>query len=253
MVPILRNVAERLESARVARLPRYRGGTTKLPGCSFEFTDAASFLATYDSVFGARCYHFKTKKKDPRILDCGANTGLVSFYLKKVFPGARITAFEPDKVTCAVLRRNVEKLGVEVVEAAVWTGKGATSFLPDGADGGKVIEAGSGIQVATVALADYLQEDIDLLKLDVEGAEIPVLQSCDGKLARVRNLVVEYHDRENVEQKLDELLSLLRENAFKYQVFSKTGPVKPLANDFGPGKAPLMLDIFCTRSASGER
>ena len=253
MPALLRPIFDRLEAARIARLPERKGGTTNLPGTRFEFIDPASFLATYASVFGARCYHFRTQSEQPRILDCGANTGLVSLYLKKVFPGSRITAFEADPSICSVLQRNLQGLGVDIIEAAVWTEDGTARFSQDGADGGKLLSTDEvGVTVSTVDLRDYLHDRIDFLKIDIEGAEIPVLQACDGHLDSVQNIAVEYHDREGHDQQLDVLLDVLRRNKFKYQVFSKQGPVKPLANRFGPGRVPLMLDIFCTRNGAGS-
>ncbi len=48
--------------------------------------------------------------------------------------------------------------------------------------------------VRTVRLADYLIGDrIDLLKIDIEGAEVPVLEDCAARLDWVDRVFVEYH------------------------------------------------------------
>lgn len=230
--------------------PRNKRGRTRLPGSLFFYPDGPSFASTYQSIYSQRCYHFYTAMKAPRILDCGANTGLATLYFKKNFPHAEITAFEPDPKIAGYLRENL-KLGgindVDVVEAAVWKNDGEMKFQPDGADGGSLVASGEGIPVKTVDILKWMHQPIDLLKMDIEGAEMQVLEHCHPKLGNVRNIAVEYHEQRGEPQYLERLLSLLSEAGFRYHVFSKGGPVKPLANRYGPEDTPQMLDIFACK------
>jgi FkbM family methyltransferase len=236
---------------RMRRLPRKKAGYACLLEQRFIYPDAASFVSTYESIINHRCYHFHTNMTAPRILDCGANTGMATLYFKKIYPAARITAFEPDPTIAGYLRENL-KLGgindVDVVEAAVWKSEGGMTFLPDGADGGALVASGKGISVKTIDILKWMDAPIDLLKMDIEGAEMEVLEHCEKQLTNVQNIAVEYHERLGEPQYLDQLLSLISKAGFKYHVFSKGAAVKPLANRFGPGGAPQMLDIFARRA-----
>jgi FkbM family methyltransferase len=136
----------------------------------------------------------------PVILDCGANIGYTVLHYKRQFPGARITAFEPDPQFAPILRRNLARNGVddvEVVEAAAWTSDGRARWTMEAKDGSRLTtgspQPGQVLTVATVDLARYLDRDIDLLKMDIEGAEFEVLPHIASRLARVKNVIVECH------------------------------------------------------------
>jgi len=232
---------------KLTRMPRKTSGMVSLGGFKFNYIDAASFLSTYKSIFTDRVYHFISNKENPRILDCGANIGLASIYLRSVFPKAIITAFEPDPIIIGILKKNLAPANVEVIEAAVWNQSGEISFKSDGADGGCLEPNQLGCSVPTIRLADWLQEPIDFLKIDIEGAELPVLRDCGNLLKFVQNIAVEYHESSNGSQNLDELLKILSDNGFRYHLHSKRQPIKPLANRFGPKNCGQMLDIFACR------
>ena len=181
---------------------------------------------------------FETGNPAPRILDCGANVGLASLFFKRRYPSARITAFEADPAIAALLAHNLRANGaadVEVVAAAVWTGAGEISFQTDGADAGAVASlggarGGAAVRVPTIRLADRLAgERIDLLKLDIEGAESVVLPDCAGVLENVNAILLEVHEFDPDHRRCPDLLQLLGRNGFAYAVTHVT----PL-----PGRTP---------------
>lgn len=74
-------------------------------------------------------------------------------------------------------------------------------------------------QVEAVLLSSYLDRTVDLLKLDVEGAELKVLRELAGKrkLDLIQQMIVEYHyDLSNPDNSLGELLRILEESGFRY-------------------------------------
>ena len=52
-----------------------------------------------------------TATSTPRILDCGANVGLASLFFRRLYPQARITAFEADPALFAILEANLDANG----------------------------------------------------------------------------------------------------------------------------------------------
>lgn len=79
-------------------------------------------------------------------------------------------------------------------------------------------------------------ERVDLLKLDIEGAETAVLLEAERDLARVDRIMVEYHSFVDRPQALDELPALLRRQSFRVYIETQTRAVRPflgIQNDRG--------------------
>jgi FkbM family methyltransferase len=125
--------------------------------------------------------------------DVGAHIGIHSLVAARV--GARVVAFEPAPDSAARLRAAAAEngLAVEVVEAALGKEEGEIGLFADPrydrADAGVRSLAGSGPQVAT-ARATTLDacglDRLDVLKVDVEGAEAAVLEGARDTLTRLR-------------------------------------------------------------------
>jgi FkbM family methyltransferase len=142
------------------------------------------------------------------ILDLGANTGYASAFFASRFPAARILAVEPDPGNYKFCLRNVAPDGgrVNVMQGAVW-GKQARLALTrenscDGRDWStRVVEAAPGTNAEVQGwdmktLLDMAhQNDVDLVKIDIEGSEAEVFAANASQwLPRVRNICVELHD-----------------------------------------------------------
>jgi FkbM family methyltransferase len=214
--------ALRKEMRRLARIPRHVPGHTNLLLRPIQFVDAASMVSAYREIWQREIYSFIARTEEPAIIDCGANIGLATLYWKSKHPRARITAFEPDPDVFATLERNCSHWNagdVKLVNAAVWDNcESVLNFAKVGADAGHVTDLESAeinIKVNTVRLHNYLHSPVDLLKIDIEGAEWRVLRDCEPLLANVRNIFVEFHSFVGKEQDLDEILSTLRKTGFR--------------------------------------
>jgi FkbM family methyltransferase len=149
------------------------------------------------------------------IVDLGANIGIASLWLAKRYGCSRVIAVEPLAANARLARRNLEENGIaaEVLEAAAGPKDGEATFL-ESADGssanGRLIAdttpstaaAGDGkaYTVRMVSLETLLQRlpegtSADLVKLDIEGGEQPLLCGDLAWLRRVRALIVEFHPR----------------------------------------------------------
>lgn len=212
------------EIKRLKDFPRYQKGDSGLLGPDLKFVDSASFLFLHDELFRKQIYQFNTSNPSPYIIDAGANIGLSLYYFKQRFPSARIVAFEPDPEVFEVLEENVNSLDltdIELVRKGLWNQATTLQFFAEGADGGRIAVAGDHEQlqtIETVRLRSYLDRRVDLLKMDIEGAETDVLEDCADLLHHVDRIFVEYHSFVRQPQKLHHLLAVLAEAGFRYHI-----------------------------------
>ncbi len=219
------------ELERLRALPRYRSATTEMLGYRVEIPDTASFLEMYDEIFVREIFAFRSDRPAPRIIDGGANIGLVTLYYKRTFPDARVVAFEPDNAIYAVLTRNIEHWGlanVELHRAALAAEEKTLRFMSEGSYAGRVAREGDPVNgtVAAVRLRRWLEKPVDLLKLNIEGAETEVLGDCGDLLRNVRRAIIEYHSFAQEPQELSDLLSILREGGFRVHINPVRSPLR---------------------------
>lgn len=203
--------------------PRYTLGAIALNGYRIVYSDLLTLCPQWHDIFVAGSLRFASESPAPRILDCGANIGLSSLYFKKLYPDARITAYEADPAIASICRENLRVNGagdVDVVASAVWTGTGAVCFQREGADSGAIAGTSQGlhapsVEVPAVRLRDLVSaERIDLVKLDVEGAEGAVLADCAGALDGVRALVIDLHEFDPARRQTPDVLRVLEAAGF---------------------------------------
>lgn len=199
-------------------------------------------LAVMWEIFQQGCYEppgdlAERLPAAPRILDVGANVGAYSAFARGRWPDASIVAIEADPDNVAALERfaALDASGrVQVIAAAATTsngpvrfatGLGAGSMLVDEVDDGAEVDVAT--QVDGVDLLEMFDE-ADLMKLDIERGEWPIL--ADPRLAAGGPLVLvmEYH-RRHVDDAgaLDEARRLLTAASFE------VGFVRP--NHWGHG------------------
>ena len=227
-----RSREEARELRRLSRIPSRRLTTTMIFGFPFRIPDAPTFLVQYDEIIQREHMKFVTDNPYPVIIDGGANAGVATVFFKRLYPQAQITAFEPDAQIASLLKANVASLcatNVDVVEAALWTSAGELTFWSQGGDAGRLGDeppiGGAAVAVRSVRLADYLHQHVDLLKLDIEGAECEVLPDCEPLLGNVDRILLEYHSVVHSDQRLGEVLEVLRRSGFRYFIQAESGAV----------------------------
>jgi FkbM family methyltransferase len=242
-----------LEDRRLTGLKRYIPTQTGLLNKSIEIVDAASFLFMRKEVFDQQIYRFKSKTPSPKIIDGGANIGLSVIYFKTLYPNSIITAFEPDSNVFKVLENNVRSFDLEnvtLVSKALWKEDRVLEFMAEGADGGRVVELEnlrSIIKVDAIRLRPYLEEHVDFLKLDIEGAETEVLEDCQNLLGNVDNLFVEYHSFVNQSQTLDRLIGILANAGFRLHIHPPATSPQPFYERNVQMGMDMQLNIFAFR------
>jgi FkbM family methyltransferase len=141
----------------------------------------------------------RVASRQVNVIDIGANIGYYTILTsKQIGPGKRVFSFEPQPGVVAKLRRNIEASGlpnVTVFPFALSDVAGRVPFhvpQPGGESHGSMHANGrfqvlQVVDVETRRLDDVWQQlgspDIGLLKMDAEGAELPILRGAVGLLS----------------------------------------------------------------------
>lgn len=142
-------------------------------------------------------------------VDAGANIGCASFYLLHQFPDAQADVIEPDPENLALCRRNLEPFQSRVRFHAkgVWPRSAPLRLVRPAAGTGlestiSVVECQPGEQadVDGFNLDELLPSggpSFDLVKMDIEGTELPVFEHSPRWLDQTHNLMIELHGPES--------------------------------------------------------
>jgi FkbM family methyltransferase len=244
-------------SALYGDTPRYQLRTVDFLEYHIQVPDCFSFLWQFKEIFVDEAYRFQTASPAPLIYDCGANIGTSILYFKQLFPEARIIAFEADPQIARMLQENLLTNAidqVELIDKAVWVNNDGIEIGLEGADGASVYGKANKVLIPSVRLREYLQREkyIDMLKIDIEGAETAVLQDCQEVLGHVQHLFIEYHAYQDEPQKLDNILAILRKSGFRYFIRDDQDRKSPfvLRQYKGNTGMDLQLNIFAYRNTS---
>lgn len=176
-------------------------------------------------IFFENIYKFNSEKRSPFIIDCGAHIGMSLLNFKEQFPDAYILAFEPDKNNFELLQLNIKEWGfnnVQLFQNPVWNTNEEIIFQASGAMGGKISEitedAQFSFKLKAIRLSEFLNKEVDFLKMDIEGAEYEVIKDCKHKLHMVNNLFIEFHSTFEEQNKLTEILQTIIDAGFKFYI-----------------------------------
>lgn len=178
------------------------------------------------------------------IIDAGANIGMATIYFAYYYPNAKIISIEPDTDTFAILKKNIEmnhlSERVHLVNAALGEnnnehvklyhngqpGRTTMSILPERAKLNEYTE------VVMQTLSSHITSKVDILKMDIEGAEHGVIDEMEksNKLKQVRVIVMEYHhilNNSTATGSLAGFLKKLEEAGFNYNLDTYRSPLFP--------------------------
>jgi FkbM family methyltransferase len=196
----------RFAAGAAARWGSTDAGTLALLGTRIDYFNRSHALFLLHEIFVDATYAFSSSTARPRVLDCGANIGFSVVFFKALYPGAIVTAIEPDAVAFARLETNLARNGmgdVRLINAAVADHEGAATLYTSGTDPGSLVTSlhgewggGAARQVQAVRLSSLVDGPVDFLKVDVEGAEYGVVRDliATGAIRQVREMVVEHHE-----------------------------------------------------------
>jgi FkbM family methyltransferase len=181
------------------------------PGIRFPFfvrlpsTDVPAF----EQIFIKQEYDFAVTRPPRVIVDAGANIGLASLYFSNKFPDARIIAIEPEGSNFDLLERNAapydnitpirgalwhENTSINLVDPALGKWAFRTQARDDEESLGEVVHEVQGMTVDSI-MREHDIDYIDVLKIDIEGAEREVFRDPSPWIDKVDTLIVELHER----------------------------------------------------------
>lgn len=171
----------------------------------------------------------KTIDSSPIIIDGGANIGMSSLYYYSKYPRARIYAIEPVAENVDLLRSNLSGLPyIDISQIALWEeSKELILNISSCVRYNSVLNIDEKCRprrVKALSLSDWLDEKhivkVDVLKLNVEGAEVSAIKGLGKRIKEVGVIVGEFHS-ELVDK--DEFFSELERNNFTISRFEKMG------------------------------
>jgi FkbM family methyltransferase len=171
-------------------------------------------------------------------VDVGANVGFHTVLAAQlVGPAGKVFAVEPAPWTLELLRANVRRSGVDVtvlpVAASEARGTVRLSVDPAHRSGARLgTELGPGPEVDAATLDELLPEEVavDVLKVDVEGAEPLVFRGAGAVLGRSPGLVavVEFRDERHLSgERPSEVLAFYESLGFELCLLRRNGDVQP--------------------------
>jgi FkbM family methyltransferase len=138
------------------------------------------------------------------VVDIGANVGLSAMWFSKNYPTSRILAIEPSPAGFALLAKNANHWPkVEPCNVGLFSERRTVAMFLSSMDGvtnsigRSVLNTEENIPVELEDAEAFLTSKnvavIDILKLDTEGCERPILDRLRSRVSDIRAIYVEYH------------------------------------------------------------
>lgn len=210
----LQAVFGRRRSAWLAWLERKGFGlsvTKRFAGHRCRLRLGTSDPLVWYSVFLQRDYSAALPFQPRVIVDAGAYTGFSALYFAQRYPESSVLAIEPDPANFRLLEQNVRSCPrVHPIHAALWS-RDEKLALFENSDGFWASSVGAfndncnpveaperrtvrGVSLGTLMI-EYELGSVDLLKVDIEGAEKEVFRHSSEWIDSVGAIFVELHDR----------------------------------------------------------
>ncbi len=198
---------------------------TTFRSLSITYHDEREYKTLIEEIFKKNVYYVDFDTDRPVIIDAGAHIGIATLYFRSLYPKAEVVCIEPNPQNLTYLRQNLAANsldGITVFDKALvgsrekrtmiplYTNNQWTVFSSLQTGGWTGEESGKPVLVGAMKLSSLLTRPIDLLKLDIEGAETDVLLEAGQKLSMVRHLICEFHKTEKHHE--DQVLKILKQH-----------------------------------------
>lgn len=170
----------------------------------------SSDVDVFYQIFIEREYSCLDDVEDAKlIIDCGANVGYSSLYFLKKYPNAYVIAVEPDEENFKICQKNLlpYKDRVLLINSAIWSHEAGlvvckgVDVYGEGCEWATYVQECQGEQKPDLLATDISSllnrsgfKTIDILKIDIEGAENVIFsKNYRSWLNQVKNIVIELH------------------------------------------------------------
>jgi FkbM family methyltransferase len=164
-----------------------------------------SDLEVFKQIFTYKDYDIDYKIKPKIIIDGGANVGYSSIFFARKFKNAKIFAIEPEESNFEVLKENTKKYkNIIPIKKGLWPTKGYLKIIDNGQEKygfiTKIVKKNEKYDVEVITINDLMKKynitKIDILKLDIEGAEKELFEeNYDNWLDKTEILIIELHEK----------------------------------------------------------
>lgn len=185
--------------------------------------------------FGMNVYdEIKTPKKGI-ILDIGGHIGLFSItFSKKIGKEGKIYAFEPFRDSYNLFKKNLiinDFRGVKLYNNAISEKKGKMRLYLHKYSAANSLNAESDnyVIIESETLINFVKREkikrIELIKLDVEGAEYEIIKNSKEVLKNTDAIILELHPDILSKKQINEVEMILKKLKFKRKVIYKSEPL----------------------------
>lgn len=158
----------------------------EIKGIKFYYREEYSDLKTFNEVIGRSTYLKKcmTINAGEKWMDCGGNVG--AFTLLAASKGAEVTVYEPDPYNCEMIEKNLKLNGLTatIKQVALVHNDKTETYLFIGNNNNvwrnSIVKKwnNKGIKVKCINF-DEEAAAFDCCKMDIEGAEMPILENTN--------------------------------------------------------------------------
>ena len=245
---LIRSATNALTNLLHAHYLRLRGVSFPTPtqiqvdGATFSVRPHSFDTYIVSEIFRWRVYAPPTLPERAVIVDIGAHIGAFSIWAARRYPDCRVFACEPFPESYTLLEENLRLNRLEgrvtALRTSITDRKGEVLLNIDPTNtGGHSVYApfhpGS-VAIPSTTLAALLEEQgiarVDLLKIDAEGAEFPILLGAPPEvLARIDRITLEFHDRFYRQCTAEDLQTHLRGQGYRVRLVPSflRGPLRP--------------------------
>ena len=223
---------------------------SEINGIKFYYRDGTSDMKTFEEVVNRDVYRKKgmTINKNEHWIDCGGNVG--AFTLLACSLDAKVTVYEPDINNCKMIEKNLILNGfnAEIICAALVHNNIKKANLFVGNNGNVWRNSmfknwnGKGLKVDCVNFDESIPDGV-CVKMDIEGAEMPILESTNRTF---KKLVFEWSF--DIDGYLPRFWNIIEKLQKDYQIADIGNTAKFKSRDFDVWQKswfPACTNVFC--------
>ncbi len=189
-----------------------------------------SDISVFRQIFFDGEYDIYLREEPKTIMDLGGNIGLFALLMQSHYPGALIISVEPDPENFKQLQKNTKQFkNIFTYNMAIWHKKELLSLSEKkaGAEWSQNVSSITGEdlnleKIESITINDLMSyheiQEIDFLKIDIEGAEAELFSENIEWLNKTKVLAIELHDFMKVSSSNNFFKAMAKYTSFKHSI-----------------------------------